>query len=81
MRSTINGANFSHATTTLYFTVFGVFYRVLKPYTEHAVDPKEQESGIDPVLTLPHNPTTSASLIGEAYSTETTGRDDVNPHR
>ena len=28
MRSTINGANFSHATTTFYFTIFGVFYQV-----------------------------------------------------
>ncbi len=60
MRPTTNGANFSHATTTVYFTVFGVFYQVTKPYTEHAVDPKGQESGIDPVPTLPHNPTISA---------------------
>jgi len=59
MRSTINGANFSHATTTVYFTVSGVFYQVRKPFTEHAVDPKGQESGIDPVPTLPHNPTIS----------------------
>jgi len=46
MRSTINGLTF--------------FYQVRKPYTEHAVDPKGQASGIDAVPTLPHNPTTSA---------------------
>jgi len=45
MRSTTNGANFSRATTTRYFTIFGVSYQVRKPYTEHAVDPKEQELG------------------------------------
>ncbi len=60
MRSATNGADFSHATTTVYFTVFGVFYQVRKPFTEHAVDPKGQESGTDPVPTLPHNPTISA---------------------
>ncbi len=60
MRSTINSANFSRATTTIHFTIFGVSYRIQEPYTGHAVDPKEQESGIDPVLTLPHNATISA---------------------
>ena len=81
MRSTINGLTFpvQLPLSTSLSSVCSI--RSANPTPNTLWTPKSKSQGLTPCSPSRITPPFRHSLIGDAYSTEITRRDDVNPHR